>query len=120
MIHFITRTASTLAAVLLLGAGHAAVPATPGGTRTALERALDRQLNRYLTYPVMATEDMTGEVTVSFAVSTDGRIEVIEATGTNQALRAYVLRRLAKVDIGSNPEGVWRTTHIRFVFRPQA
>jgi hypothetical protein len=71
-------------------------------------------------YPVMAAQDLTGEVTVSFAVRADGRLEVIEATGTNAALRACVLQRPVRVDIGENTDGVWRTSRIRFVLRPEA
>ena len=45
---------------------------------------------------------------------------MIDAISTNDDLRAYVLRKLSRVDIGTNPEGVWKTSHIRFVFRPEA
>src|SRR6186713_498140 len=78
MIRMIARTVLTLATVLLLGQAQASGPNSPlPPARTALERALDRQLNKYLTFPVMAPTDMTGEVTVSFVVNADGRIEVI-------------------------------------------
>jgi len=117
----ISRTALTLATLLAFGQAQASGPDAPlPPARSALERALDHQLNKYLTFPVMASTDMTGEVTVSFAVNAAGRIEVINATSTNEDLCAYVLRKLGKVDIGSNPDGVWRTSHIRFVFRPEA
>lgn len=106
--------------MITLSAAQAAPPDRTIAGGGALDRALQRQLDRHLVYPVMATEDMTGEVTVSFAVRADGRLEVIEAVATNARLRAYVLRKLARVDIGENPEGVWRTSHIRFVFRPEA
>ena len=116
----IARTALLFATVLTLGAAQAAEPLKmKARTKTTMERALDRQLNKHLAYPVLAKEGMTGEVTVSFVVNAEGRIEVLEATGTNAALRDYVLRKLTKVDIGSNPEGLWKTSHIRFVFRPE-
>jgi hypothetical protein len=121
MIRMIARTTLLLATVFTLGAASAAEPFkmnTPAKTR--MERALDHQLSRHLTFPTLAKADMTGEVTVSFVVNAEGRIEVIDATSTNDDLRAYVLRKLSRVDIGTNPVGVWKTSHIRFVFRPEA
>jgi len=117
----IARTTILLATLIALGQAQAAEPLKLGApTKTSLERALDHQLNKHLAYPVLAKENMTGEVTVSFVVNAEGRIEVIDASATNASLRDYVLRKLSKIDIGSNPEGVWKTSHIRFVFRPEA
>jgi hypothetical protein len=121
MIRMIARTTLLLATVFTLGSTQAAEPFkmnTPA--KTSLERALDRQLNKHLTFPMVAKTDMIGEVTVSFVVNAEGRIEVLNASSNNDELRAYVLRKLGKVDIGSNPEGVWKTSHVRFVFRPEA
>jgi hypothetical protein len=58
-------------------------------------------------------------VTVTFVIDTQGKVEVISARSTNPYLRAYVLKKLAKVDIGDNPNGTWRTTHMKFVFHPE-
>ena len=117
----ISRTLLLLATVFTFGYARAAEPLTlKAPAKTSLERALDRQLNKHLSFPVAASENMLGEVTVSFVVNAEGHIQVLDASGTNEALRAYVLRKLTKVDIGANPEGVWRTSHIRFVFRPEA
>ncbi len=117
----ISRTALILATVFTFGYARAAEPiVVKAPVKTNLERALNRQLNKHLSFPVAASENMLGEVTVSFVVNAEGHIQVLDASGTNEALRAYVLRKLSKVDIGANPEGVWRTSHIRFVFRPEA
>ena len=87
----------------------------------ALERELQRQLDKYVSYPLMArTGSMDGAVVVSFVIDTEGQVNVIGAESTSDELRAYVLGKLAKVDIGSNPDGLWRTTHMKFVFRPEA
>lgn len=122
MIRMIARTTLLLATVFTMGAATAADPFkvnTPA--KTSMERALDRQLSKHLSFPMLERgHDMTGEVTVSFVVNAEGHVEVVNATSNNDDLRAYVLRKLSKVDIGSNPEGVWRTSHIRFVFRPEA
>ncbi len=117
----LSRITLLLASVLTLGYSRAAGPVeqrTPA--QVQLERQLDRQLNKHLCYPVLAKENMTGEVIVSFVVNAEGRIEVLSASGTNDALRAYVLAKLGQVDIGSNPEGLSKTSHTRFVFRPEA
>jgi len=122
MKRMIARTALALATVILsMGSAQAAEPFKfHAPTKSTLERALDRQLNKHLSYPVLAKENMSGEVVVSFVVNAEGRIEVLSASGTNEALRTYVLAKLNKVDIGSNPEGLWKTSHMRFVFRPEA
>lgn len=132
------RTSASLlafaaATVFQLAPARAAGPVTPSTTAPAtmapamaansatLQRALDHQLNKHVVYPLLERQaDMTGVVEVSFVVNTEGRIEVIAATSENDALCDYVLRKLGKVDIGDNPSGTWKTSHVRFVFRPEA
>jgi len=85
-----------------------------------MERELERQIDKYVTYPLMErVHHMDGQVFVSFVIDTEGKVKVISARSRNTALCEYVLRMLAKVDIGSNPEGLWKTTHMKFDFRPE-
>lgn len=88
-------------------------------TSTAMDRALDHQLSRHLSFPVLAKEHMLGEVFVSFVIDKEGKVEVVHCSSDNEALRAYVLRKLARIDIGENPDGMWKTTHLHIVFRPE-
>ncbi|MFT3884334.1 MAG: hypothetical protein QM724_02550 [Flavobacteriales bacterium] len=124
---------AVLTATLLLGQLSAAEPfrftgssAAPAaslatGNSSALEHQLSRQLDRYVIYPIMnGQQDLYGDVVVSFVINTEGHVEVIAATASDERLADYVLSRLSKVDVGRNPEGVWRTSHVRFRFRPQA
>lgn len=120
-----TMSAVLLAALLSPAPAMANTPAHGAhelapADRSAMQRALDRQLNRYIIYPMMSTTDMTGAVTVELAVNAEGRIEVISASSTNEALKDYVLGRLAMIHIGANPGGTSHQAHIRFVFRPGA
>lgn len=118
----ISRSLLLLATVFTLGYTNAAEPVRIGSAlskRSALERSLDRALSRTLSFPLMEKADMTGEVYVSFVVDTQGRIQVIECNSANQELKAYVLRKLARVDIGDNPDGSWKTTHMVFNFHPE-
>ncbi|MBV6404070.1 MAG: hypothetical protein IT228_04505 [Flavobacteriales bacterium] len=110
-----------LATVFTYGYTRAAEPLrTAHDNATTLERALERQLNRHMVFPVLErTHDMTGEVTASFVVNSEGRIVVLDSWSTNEALRQYVLEKLAKVDVGENLDGIWRTTRVRFVFHPE-
>lgn len=111
-----------LATVFTFGYTRAAEPVRLAGKapRTALERNLFRALDRHVIYPVADTKgELHGEVTVSFVVDRDGRLEVLECNSTNERLRSYVLERLARIDVGDNPEGIWKTSHIRFVFKPE-
>ncbi len=117
-----TRLAIALAITFSLGTARAAEPVVPArsGTPVDIERELERQINRYVTYPIMErTHRMDGEVLVSFVIDTEGKVKIVEARSENDALCAYVLRMLDKVDIGTNPDGLWKTTHMRFAFRPE-
>jgi hypothetical protein len=121
----ITRTALLLCTVFTLGYARAAMTfngenAGPSDQRTQMERALDKQLNKYLSFPWLAQNDMTGEVTVAFVINTEGKVKVLECASANKALLDYVLRKLDRVDVGENPEGVWKTTYLHLVFRPEA
>jgi len=87
--------------------------------RTSLERTLHRALNNHLAYPLLSKEDMNGDVHVSFVIDKEGRIQVVDASSANEPLKAYVLRKLAHIDIGDNPDGSWKTTHMVFHFHPE-
>lgn len=112
----------TLAAVFMFGHVRAAEPLPVAAPAPSVdkERELERQINKYVTYPLMErAHRMDGEVLVSFVIDTEGKVKVINALSANTVLCEYVLRMLAKVDIGDNPDGLWRTTHMRFSFRPE-
>lgn len=112
------RTALAFATVFTMGYARAAEPpaADAPAASASLERALDKELSKHLSFPLLRNTDMTGDVYVSFVVNKEGKLEVISATSTNDELCAYVLRKLALVDIGENPTGTWRTEHVRFTF----
>ena len=119
---FITRSAIVIATVFAAATMRAAEPLAPKTTSNSavMERELQRQIDKYVSYPLLArTGSMDGAVVVSFVIDTEGQVKVIGAEGTSDELRAYVLRMLAKVDIGSNPDGLWRISHMRFSFRPE-
>ncbi len=118
----ITRSALLIAAVLTFGFTQAAEPVRANSNsakRTALERTLDRALSKHLSYPQGSKEDMNGEVYVSFVVDLNGDLEVLDCKSTNTALKEYVLRKLARVNVGLNPDGIWKTSHFRIAFHPE-
>ena len=121
-----TRLLLFLASVLTLGYTRAAGPANTAsaapavaGLSATMERALDHRLSKYLPFPLLAKEHMLGEVFVSFVIDKEGKVEVVHCSSDNEALEAYVLRKLSRVDIGDNPEGMWKTTHLCITFRSQ-
>ena len=118
----ILRSLLLLATVLTFGYAQATEPIFANSNvakRTTLERNLDRALNKQLSYPLLDRKDMTGEVYVSFVIDKEGHIEVLECRSVNDDLRDYVLRKLARIDIGENPQGIWRTTHMHITFKPE-
>jgi hypothetical protein len=117
----IHRSMLLIAALGITLAMQAAEPVRMKDTlkHSTLVRNLDRALNRHLNYPLNTKEDMSGEVFVSFVIDKEGRVEVLDCRSENDQLKDYVLRKLARIDIGENPDGVWRTTHMRIHFRPE-
>jgi len=112
------RALLVLASVLTLNHTRAAEPLNMRSP-SALERSLDRALNKHLAFPLLEKGDMTGDVFVSFVIDKEGRIEVISCESKNERLKDYVLRKLARIDIGENPEGIWKTTHMHISFHPE-
>jgi hypothetical protein len=117
----VSRLLVVIATVFTFGYARAAEPIRVSDNRTAvnLERALDRALNRHLAFPIMEKGDMTGKVQVSFNIDKEGKVQVLSCTSENERLRAYVLRKLARIEVGANPEGIWKTTHMIIDFHPE-
>lgn len=118
----ISRALLLLATVFTFGYTNAAEPVRANSVlskKSSLERSLDRALNNSLAYPLLEKGDMNGEVFVSFVINKEGRVQVIECSSANERLKAYVLRKLARIDIGENPDGSWKTTHMVFNFHPE-
>ena len=118
----ILRFTLLLATVLTLGQSRATEPLFANSNvakRSTLERNLDRALNKHLSFPLLDDKDMTGEVYVSFVIDQEGRVEVLDCNSANEDLREYALRKLVRIDIGDNPQGIWRTTHMHITFRPE-
>jgi len=117
------RTLLLVASVFTMGCAFASEPVstnTDVTTRQAsLERTLDKALNRHLSFPLLEKGDMLGEVMVSFVIDKEGKVEVVSCTSENERLRAYVLRKLARIDIGENPDGIWKTTYLKINFHPE-
>lgn len=117
-----SRIALILCSVFTMGYSHAAAPEGDAvkNDRSAMERSLHQQLNRYLSFPVLErNNDMTGEVTVAFVINAEGKVQVLECVSRNEALRDYVLRKLARIDVGDNADGMWKTTYLRLRFKPE-
>lgn len=122
---FILRSVASFATILILVVGvHATGPTHPGSgaikpALNAMERDLERALGRHLAFPFAAKGDMTGEVFVSFVIDAEGRVEILDSRSENARLKDHVLRKLARVDLGKNPDRAWRVTHMRIRFLPE-
>lgn len=119
-----THPMRTLLLSLLLGFQVFASSAFAGGADTppvheALERELFRQIDKYVSYPLLGGREMDGEVLISLVIDQQGQATVIEAQATSAELLAYVLRCMERVDVGTNPTGSWRITHLHFTFGPE-
>ena len=116
------RFAIVISSILLFGHARAAdpLPSAPLVNSASMERAVEHQINRFVSFPL--TDDqaaMYGVVDVAFVVDTEGRIVVVGTDSANPVLCDYVVRKLGKVHVGPNPSGLWNTSHVRFIFRPE-
>lgn len=116
----------TLALFTCAMSAHAADPVAAAPTSfiirnsIALEQAVKHQINRYVIFPLVDEEKaMFGTVEVRFVVNAEGRLVVTAANSENQALCDYVVAQLRRVQVGPNPSGLWRTSHMRFNFKPE-
>lgn len=116
-----SRLILLLATASLFTAARAAGPTSPMAAATStLEHAVKQQINRHVIYPLSDPDGrMYGQVDVAFAVDVEGRLVVLAANSSNKALCDYVVNRLRRVKVGANRSGIWYTSHIRFVFRPE-
>ena len=84
-----------------------------------LELELDKQIDRYVTYPYVQREALYGAVVVTYVVDAEGKLRVMTSEATDQRLLDHVLAKLERIDVGENPSGLWTKTTARFVFMPQ-
>ncbi len=85
-----------------------------------MERAVKHQINRYVIFPLEdEAEALFGTVEVQFVVNMEGRLVVTAAHSENQDLCDYVVEKLRRVQVGPNPSGLWKTSHMRFEFRAE-
>jgi len=121
---FALRSTLMLAACLLLSAAQAAGPGSPLTASTVnssrLLRQVEHQIDRHGIYPLDDDGQLYGQVDVAFVVNMEGRIVVLSAVSANAELREYVLEKLGRVHVAENPSGIWQTTHVRFIFKPEA
>lgn len=122
----ILRQTFVFALVAFVLSAHAAVPLASvaptfiAKNSMAMEHAVKHQINRYVVFPLGDEEEaMFGTVEIQFVVNTEGRLVVTAAHSENKDLCDYVVAKLHRVQVGPNPSGLWKTSHMRFNFRPE-
>ncbi|MCI1751597.1 MAG: hypothetical protein LKM36_01650 [Flavobacteriales bacterium] len=92
----------------------------PAASNIEMERAVKHQIDRFVIFPLSGdAEAMYGTVDIAYVVNTEGRVVVVSSGSENDELRNYVIRKLARIQVGANPSGLWKTSHVRFNFRPE-
>ena len=92
----------------------------PAASNIEMERAVKHQIDRFVIFPRSGdAEAMYGTVDIAYVVNTEGRVVVVSSGSENDELRNYVIRKLARIQVGANPSGLWKTSHVRFNFRPE-
>lgn len=92
----------------------------PAAANVDMERAVKHQIDRFVIFPLSGdAKEMYGTVDVAYVVNTEGKVVVVYAGSLNDQLRAYVIGKLARIQVGANPSGLWNTSHVRFTFRPE-
>lgn len=119
------RHSFALGLLLLVSGIRAEAPAKPvpfhsASNSTTMERAVQHQINRFVIFPLTEDADrMYGTVDVAFVVNTEGRVVVVSTSSENEPLCEYVVGKLQRISVGPNPSGLWKTSHVRFTFRPE-
>jgi hypothetical protein len=70
------------------------------------ETKLNKKINSQMVYPLLANENMEGEVTLSFTITPKGRIDVLKIDSSNPHLIPYVMRRLKKIEVPLNDKAI--------------
>jgi len=85
-----------------------------------LKKELNRELSKNMVFPYLERDvEMYGTVITTFVVDREGKLEVLDIKSTNPNLIDHVRRKLAKVDLKDNNDGIWRKTTVRFVFKKE-
>jgi len=103
----------------LTGFASHATNVADGTDPTSISKALKQQLNKHMVSPVFHDHDMTGTVQADFVLDKNGKVKIINLESQNNALKAYVERKLLKIKVSGNTDGFWKTTSLSFVFRKE-
>ena len=80
---------------------------------------LKKKINTYMSFPLLAEDEMIGEVAVSFNVTNKGKINVLKIDSSNPDLIPFVMRRLDKVVIPLNDATIGTTQSYIFNFKKE-
>jgi hypothetical protein len=95
-------------------------PLEAGEPKTlALKKAVQKQLNKYLFFPVMKQDSGEGQADVMLQVYPNGEIKPVFIKTENNLLRAFLERQISRMRI--DPENViaYEVFRFRFAFRKQ-
>ena len=83
------------------------------------ESKLKQKISNKITFPYLSQGDMEGEVSISFMVNEEGRLDVLSIDSSNKDLIPYVLRRLSKVVLPLNDATIGTTQSFKLNFKKE-
>ena len=67
---------------------------------------LNKKINNSIAYPLLAEQNMDGEVAVTFSVTSKGKLNVIKIDSSNPNLIPYVIKRLKRIEVPLNDKTI--------------
>ncbi|MBL7944042.1 MAG: hypothetical protein JNM00_14830 [Flavobacteriales bacterium] len=85
----------------------------------ALKKAVQKQLNKYLFFPVMKHDGGEGQADVMLQVYPNGEIKPVFINTENNLLRAFLERQISRMHVDPEKVIAYEVFRFRFAFRKQ-
>lgn len=121
-----TNTMKTLifALVLLTGSVNIQASSQPTGEgnprENALKKAVQRQVNKFLFFPVMKESSGEAEADIMLQVYPNGEIKPVFIKTENNLIRAFLVRQISRMRIDPEKVVAYAVFRFRLAFRRQA
>jgi hypothetical protein len=81
---------------------------------------LNKKINNSIAYPLLAEQNMDGEVAVTVSVSSKGKLDVVKIDSSNPNLIPYVIKRLKRIEVPLNDKTIGSNQTYLLNFRSEA
>ena len=105
--------------ILSLVAFTMCVTTFPSYAQKPTESKLEKKISNKIVYPYLSQENMEGEVSISFYIKPNGKIDVMSIDSSNDKLISYVLRRMSKIELPLDDSKIGTTQSMKLNFKKE-